>query len=169
VWNFQAQDAFIRSLAAYSLILYLVQIKDRHNGNIMFDDAGHIIHIGRDFAAHIFTSIFIHCSKDFGFILDIAPGGIEFEASPFKLTTEMISIMDGDSSTPAYKLFSELIVKSYLAVRYGLNWVDDFLNHTSFFCLTNAWIYRPYAEEIVQMVALMLDSGLPCFKGMTLI
>ncbi|KAJ3411750.1 phosphatidylinositol-4- kinase [Chytridiales sp. JEL 0842] len=118
----KAQESFIRSLAAYSLILYLIQIKDRHNGNIMFDDVGHIVHI------------------DFGFILDIAPGGIEFEASPFKLTTEMINVMDGDANTPAYKLFSELIVKAYLAV-------------------------RPYAEEIVQMVALMLDSGLPCFKG----
>ncbi|KAI9354335.1 hypothetical protein DFJ73DRAFT_827444 [Zopfochytrium polystomum] len=117
-----AQNAFIRSLAAYSLILYIVQIKDRHNGNIMFDDQGHILHI------------------DFGFILDISPGGIEFEASPFKLTTEMIDILGGDANTRPYKLFSELIVKSFLAI-------------------------RPYAEEIVHMVSLMLDSGLPCFKG----
>ncbi|KAJ3196190.1 phosphatidylinositol-4- kinase, partial [Irineochytrium annulatum] len=118
----QAQDAFIRSLAAYSLVLYIVSIKDRHNGNIMFDDKGHILHI------------------DFGFILDIAPGGIEFEASPFKLTTEMISLMGGDVNTPEYKLFSELIVKAYLAV-------------------------RPYADQIVDMVRIMRDSGLPCFKG----
>ncbi|KAJ3097772.1 phosphatidylinositol-4- kinase [Phlyctochytrium planicorne] len=118
----KAQDAFIRSLAAYSVILYIVSIKDRHNGNIMFDDQGHILHI------------------DFGFILDIAPGGIEFEASPFKLTTEMIAIMGGDATTPEYKRFSDLVVRSYLAI-------------------------RPYSDQIVDMVRLMLDSGLPCFKG----
>jgi len=49
-------------------VCYILQIKDRHNGNILIDNAGHIIHI------------------DFGFILSIAPGGINFEKAHFKLT-----------------------------------------------------------------------------------
>lgn len=63
-----AKSNFIRSLAGSSILTYVLKLKDRHNGNILIDIDGHIIHI------------------DFGFIFGMSPGGINFESSPFKLT-----------------------------------------------------------------------------------
>lgn len=84
-----AKRNFVRSLAAYSLLSHFFLFKDRHNGNLLLDTAGHVIHI------------------DFGFIFGIAPGGsFSLESSvPFKLTEEMIEVMDGLGST----LFSEFV------------------------------------------------------------
>jgi phosphatidylinositol 4-kinase A len=162
----EARTNFVKSMASYSVISYLLQFKDRHNGNIMIDDAGHIIHI------------------DFGFCFDIAPGGVRFERAPFKLTSEMVAVMGGGgsgasgqhapsgttgtaqssgsvsspggsgigltsthgynpTSTQAYHWFESLTVKAFLAS-------------------------RPHAAKLSHIVAMMLDSGLPCFKPDTM-
>lgn len=121
----QARSNFVKSMAAYSVISYLLQFKDRHNGNIMVDDAGHILHI------------------DFGFIFDIAPGGVKFERAPFKLTSEMIAVMGGSTQSQPFRWFEELCVKAFLAA-------------------------RQHAEKLSHLVIVMLDSGLPCFKPETI-
>ena len=51
------------------------------------DDAGRIIHI------------------DFGFMLSNSPGGVNFEAAPFKLTRELLEIMDSNSEGHASEIF----------------------------------------------------------------
>lgn len=94
----EAQTNFIRSLAGYSLFTYLFAIRDRHNGNIMIDRKGHIIHI------------------DFGFMLQSSPGNMNFEGSPFKLTQEYVELMDGVDSD-LFEYFKSLMTAGLLQIR----------------------------------------------------
>ncbi|KAF1988044.1 phosphatidylinositol 4-kinase-like protein PIK1 [Aulographum hederae CBS 113979] len=93
-----AVEAFSKSLAAYSMIGYVLQLKDRHNGNILIDNAGHVIHI------------------DFGFMLTNSPGNMGFEAAPFKLTQEYIDVLGGVGS-PAFDEFKRLCKVAFQALR----------------------------------------------------
>ncbi|KAM3657076.1 LOW QUALITY PROTEIN: phosphatidylinositol 4-kinase beta [Ammospiza maritima maritima] len=93
-----AQRNFVRSCAGYSLVCYLLQVKDRHNGNILLDAEGHIIHI------------------DFGFILSSSPRNLGFETSAFKLTTEFVDVMgglDGDM----FNYYKMLMLQGLIAAR----------------------------------------------------
>ena len=90
--------AFARSLAAYSIISYVLQLKDRHNGNILIDNAGHIIHI------------------DFGFMLSNSPGSMGFEAAPFKLTHEYVDVLGGVGA-PGFDEFRALCKRAFQALR----------------------------------------------------
>lgn len=94
-----AQRRFIESMAAYSLVSYVLLLKDRHNGNILLNAEGRVIHI------------------DFGFILGIAPGGLfSLEDAPFKLTKEMVDVMGGLAS-PGYKYFRRCLYDGLLVLQ----------------------------------------------------
>lgn len=94
----RAQQNFAQSLAGYSIITYLLQIKDRHNGNILLDHDGHLIHI------------------DFGFMLSNSPGNIGFEAAPFKLPSEYVEVLGGPDSEPLRE-FRRLFHEGFEAAR----------------------------------------------------
>ena len=57
-----------------------------------------------------------------------------------KITTEMGLIMGRDLNSQSFLWFTELCIKGYLSL-------------------------RPYREQICTLVSLMLDTGLPCFRG----
>jgi hypothetical protein len=83
---------------AHHLARAVAQIKDRHNGNLLVDKVGHIIHI------------------DFGFMLESAPGGavgkvVSFESS-IKVTPEMVAIMGGDLAARPFMRFKELCIQA---------------------------------------------------------
>ncbi|VAI01600.1 unnamed protein product [Triticum turgidum subsp. durum] len=119
-----ARQMFIVSSAGYAVASLLLQPKDRHNGNLLFDSQGRLVHI------------------DFGFILEISPGGnMGFESAHFKLSHEMTQLLDpsGTIKSDTWNQFLRLCVKGYLAGRRHMN-------------------------GIVTTVQLMVDSGLPCFS-----
>ena len=88
-------------MAGYSLFNYIFNVKVRHNGNILLDSKGHLVHI------------------DFGFMLQSAPGGINFESAPFKLTQEYVDILGGKDSE-IFEYFKSLLIKGFLEVRKHL-------------------------------------------------
>jgi phosphatidylinositol 4-kinase len=90
-----ARTNFVESLAPACILSYLLQIKDRHNGNILLDASGRVVHI------------------DFGYMLASSPGGnLGFEAAPFKLTADFLEVIG-----PDYRRFRELCVRTFLALR----------------------------------------------------
>ena len=85
----------------YAIASYLLQSKDRHNGNILIDTQGRLVHI------------------DFGFILEISPGAnMRFESAAFKLSHEMTQLLDpsGQRDSSQFHMFEELCIRGFLAV-----------------------------------------------------
>eukprot|EP01047_Picozoa_sp_COSAG01_P007730 COSAG01_NODE_296_length_19281_cov_212.029507_8_plen_243_part_00 len=185
-----AQRRFTESMAAYSLVCYFLQIKvcfqppfaavcgfvvtislimtlqDRHNGNILCDSEGHIIHI------------------DFGFMLTSSPGELGFEVAPFKLSQELMDVMrdtaaptstTGEHTSTCFTYFEELCVAGFKAVRRnfhrlalqlqkaraGTHPVQYTCTHSERCCLSSSGLADPAVGACVT------SSGpvLPCFTG----
>ena len=84
------------SLAAYSLVCYILQIKDRHNGNILINmNDGKLVHI------------------DFGFIL--CSRVLNFETAPFKITSDIINLLGGLEGE-AFKRFRNKMIEGFQAI-----------------------------------------------------
>lgn len=127
-----AQRRFIESMAAYSIVSYVLLLKDRHNGNILLSSEGRVIHI------------------DFGFILGIAPGGMfSVEDAPFKLTKEMVDVMGGLGS-PGYKHFRHCLCEGFVVLQKYHSEIAALLQttgqHSPFPCFHGAKLARVIAD-----------------------
>ncbi|EGZ21959.1 phosphatidylinositol 3 and 4-kinase-like protein [Phytophthora sojae] len=127
-----AQRRFIESMAAYSIVSYVLLLKDRHNGNILLSAEGRVIHI------------------DFGFILGIAPGGMfSVEDAPFKLTKEMVDVMGGLGS-PGYKHFRNCLCEGFVVLQKYQSEIAALLQttgqHSPFPCFHGAKLARVIAD-----------------------
>lgn len=141
----QAQKEFARSLAAYSMISYILQLKDRHNGNVLIDNEGHIVHI------------------DFGFMLSNSPGSVGFEAAPFKLTWEYVDVLGGTGS----EAWADYISLCKKAFQGPYPFFLPFTLRFPFQAATNTpTALRRSADNIIDLVSLMgKDSKMPCFSS----
>jgi len=120
----RAQRNFMTSLVGYSLVSFLLGLKDRHNGNIMIDTYGHLIFI------------------DFGFAFGMAPGHQwSLETAPFKFTKDYMDVMGGPDSS-VYKEFKRLFVAGFEAARaksqIALGLVEIMMYKSNFPCFSGS-------------------------------
>lgn len=94
----QAQRNFIESMAGYSVVCHLMQVKDRHNANLMLGRSGHLVHI------------------DFGFMFGTSPGNMQFENAPFKMSQELLDTMGG-ANGEGFRYFKVLLHLAMAAAR----------------------------------------------------
>lgn len=76
-------------------------------------------------------------------MLTNSPGGVNFESVPFKLTRELLEVMDtGPAGQPSelFDYFKVLMIQGFLAA-------------------------RRHADRILLLVEVMSGSACPCFKG----
>ena len=92
----KARKVFVESLAPACVVSYLLQLKDRHNGNILLHASGAVAHV------------------DYGYLLASSPGGnMGFEAAPFKLTRDFLEVLGHD----LLPLFRDLCHRTFVCLR----------------------------------------------------
>ena len=108
---------FIRSLAPNLVLIYLLDVKDRHNGNILLHSDGRIVHV------------------DYAFALGQIPGG---QCNPERLqpcciTPEMIDMLDGcvviedGCSVDSMSYFKWMLRRCFLAARSRCGFMEEWL------------------------------------------
>lgn len=127
----KARDNFLRSLVGYSVVCYILQIKDRHNANILMDREGHIMHI------------------DFGFVLGETPkmGKVPLfsERAPFKLSAEFWEVIGGWS---AFKRFCEMFEAAYAVASAHSDEICSLIEAAIMNVSRNADVARSMANDV---------------------
>ena len=94
-------ENFIESIAGYSLFCYILQIKDRHNANILLNKDNRIIHV------------------DFAFILGSFPGNLKLEAASFKMSEDFVYMLKGNT-TQSFDQLKEIFTRGFLIIRKSI-------------------------------------------------
>ncbi|GMR53389.1 hypothetical protein PMAYCL1PPCAC_23584, partial [Pristionchus mayeri] len=92
-------DNYVRSLAGYSIVCYILGVGDRHLDNLLLCENGRLFHV------------------DFGFILGRDPKPLP---PPMKLTSEMIAAMGGQNSEQ-WKRFVSFCDQAFQILRRHAN------------------------------------------------
>ena len=92
-------------------------------------------------------------------MLQNAPGGINFEGAPFKLTQEYIDIMDGIESE-IFEYFKSLLIRGFHEIRKHLEeiliLIEIFLKDSKFPCITKP---QTLFNEIRDRISLRFNTG----------
>ena len=115
----KVQENFANSLAGFCLLSYYLDIKDRHNGNIMINNEGRIMHI------------------DFGFLLGTSPKNLGFERAQFKLVKSYVDILDGFDGK-MFKHFKAQMVNGLIETKKYFRIIStmiQIMSHTNMPCL----------------------------------
>ncbi|KAL6057761.1 Phosphatidylinositol 4-kinase beta [Balamuthia mandrillaris] len=140
------QRNFCQSLAAYSIVTYFLQVKDRHNGNILLKKDGTVVHI------------------DFGYFLSNSPRSLNFESAPFKLTQEFVDVL---TMSPSPDQPTQPQNEPQNGHQKDAEDKVNFWEEYKSLCLKAFLEARKHMENILLLVEIALRRGppLPCLVG----